>query len=139
MDTQNYQPISFGNIFPGIPYLGNPNTPWGQPNWSNVPTYEIMFANMYGGPSIFPPFRGLCGCSSSGGPPRGPPYGGPSSRGPPYGGPPPGGPPRVPHQVTHLGDHQMVHLETNLNCTNLLSKDHQIPFINPLMVLLIFK
>ena len=77
--NMNYQPTSTGNMYYGIPYLGNTFTPWGKPNWSYM-------AAMGGMPIL-----------TTGGA-RGPPYGSqpfgcPPTRVPPGRGPPIGGPP----------------------------------------------
>ena len=86
MVHQTYQRTPSRFIYPGISYLENTYTPWGKPNWSNVPIHGGPFLNItrsYGGPPGGPPH---------GGPPGGPPFIGPLPIGPTFGGPPPKGP-----------------------------------------------
>ena len=61
MVHQAYQLALSAAVYPGIPYPGNVFVPWGQPNWSNVPSYGGAFVNTtggYGGPPGGPPPRG---------------------------------------------------------------------------------
>ena len=43
---QNYQPKPLWVVYPRIPYPGNTFTPWGKPNWSNVPMPRGPFVNI---------------------------------------------------------------------------------------------
>ena len=58
----NYQPTPIGMPYVGIPYPSNTFTPWGQPNWSHMPSMGGIPIHTAGGTG-------------------GPPYGGPPSRG----------------------------------------------------------
>ena len=47
--NQVYQQPPPAAIYPRIPYPRNAFVPWGQPNWSNVPSYGGYFVNTAGG------------------------------------------------------------------------------------------
>ena len=49
MTNQVYQQPPLVDVYPGIPYPRNVFVPWGQPNWSNVPSNGGDFVNTIGG------------------------------------------------------------------------------------------